>query len=68
MNRQELKPCPFCGAEAEVIRVGHEHDPRYAVICKDQIDCWAGMAPESAWWITKDGAKNAWNQRHKEEA
>ena len=60
---RELKPCPFCGEDAKLISIGLTHDPSFAIICDNNVDCWASFAPESAWYITKIGAVDAWNRR-----
>lgn len=52
MNEIKLKPCPFCGGEAEVISV-YSH---YGVMCKG---CGAGTVSAD----TIDGAAKAWNKR-----
>lgn len=53
MNEVKLKPCPFCGGEAEIIDVYGE----YGVMCKE---CNAGT--ESAG--TMDDAAKIWNERY----
>jgi Lar family restriction alleviation protein len=32
---EELKPCPFCGAEAEIMRAGDEYEMVVAVNCSE---------------------------------
>ena len=47
----ELKPCPFCGGEAEL----DEYCGKYVVFCKN-ASC--------SWRKTKAEAIEAWNTRH----
>jgi len=35
MDSSELKPCPFCGAEAEIVRAGDEYEMVVAVNCTE---------------------------------
>lgn len=52
--KTELKPCPFCGGEAEVnMLLGN-----YCITCKY---CMGAIAP--APYQTKDEAIKAWNRR-----
>lgn len=51
----ELKRCPFCGGEAEVI----ECDGDYAIICKDCCD----VTPVTNWDDTLEKAIEIWNTR-----
>lgn len=57
----ELKPCPYCGGEAEMIITchvphGHEYTPR----CKD-TRC-AGRLTKK--WLSEEAAIAAWNRRY----
>lgn len=49
----ELKPCPFCGGEAELI---DKYEGVFWIICK-------GCLCESGFVKTKEEAINAWNRR-----
>lgn len=52
----ELKPCPFCGADARIVSAGFES--RY-IRCSNIKDC--GCKFE--WFDTEEEAVNAWNRR-----
>ena len=61
----ELKPCPFCGGEAEVVKVhsGVAMFP-YTVVCKsDECSASVGVFKE-----TRGKAIEAWNTRKPMEA
>ena len=57
MNQPELKPCPFCGREAQIWQ-GIEHSS-YRVACKSQYECAAQVGP----YDTEEEAVEAWNKR-----
>jgi Lar family restriction alleviation protein len=53
----ELKPCPFCGGEAETIKSFlYGKVTGYAVYCK-KCDC------ELKMYTSKQNATKAWNRR-----
>lgn len=57
---QELKPCPFCGGEAQMVIT--EHTPKgndYTPRCSNPA-C-AGRITKK--WINYDKAVEAWNRR-----
>ena len=59
MEEKTLKPCPFCGGEAEV-KVGRScMNKTYAVVCKDKT-C-QGRAHKS--FFVEYGAIKSWNRR-----
>lgn len=52
MAENELKPCPFCGGEAEICESMHKG--RFIVRCKDSV-CHFTYKPENipeliCWW------------------
>jgi len=56
----ELKPCPFCGGEADFI--SNEYRLPFAthrIFCKE-----CGVA--TVWYRTKNGVAEDWNRRVKE--
>lgn len=55
MSDTKLKPCPFCGGEAETIENNHYTDV-WSVMCKN---CFA----ESDRYHTEESAIEAWNTR-----
>lgn len=55
----ELKPCPFCGGEAEVIKAHQIFERPYVVICKN-TKCRASLGEFSS---TREEAIEAWNRR-----
>lgn len=54
MNKEieALKPCPFCGGEAEI-------DPRFGAVSVDCKSCFSGAGPHD----TEAEAIAAWNTR-----
>ena len=61
MNEKELKPCPFCGGEAEYVCINGTAYVR----CKRFIKCGATgpTQPIGDDFIAKEIAINAWNRR-----
>ena len=59
----ELKPCPFCGGEAEVITHMQCMAKAYCVVCKDK-EC-RGRAVKPL--RDRDKAIAAWNRRANDE-
>ena len=55
----DLKPCPFCGGEAEAIKAHHIFENPYVVICSNE-KCRASLGMFSK---TKEEAIEAWNRR-----
>ena len=61
---KELKPCPFCGGEAEIIDYPLKSDDElFAVICTNN-NCL--VHPETPYYLGKERACRAWNRRVKE--
>lgn len=56
-----LKPCPFCGADAEIYR----HYPNFARRVIVTVRC-TQCRGNSGDWGRIDKAKNAWNRRVEE--
>lgn len=60
----ELLPCPFCGAEANLVDMNTEKDQcfiPYWVQCANCLKC--EDMPMTAEYKTKEEAINAWNTR-----
>ena len=60
----ELKPCPFCGADAKLQTKGRYKDGRHIVEYR-VIDTNVGCAifPATKWCATKTEAVKAWESR-----
>lgn len=54
---EELKPCPFCGGEAEIM----EYSDRFQCGCKD--GCCIAWVEEMPVYLTRSGAIKDWNTR-----
>ena len=52
MNNEKLKPCPFCGGEAEIVMSGGDR----------RVDC-KKCGARSDWYDTEAEAIAAWNRR-----
>lgn len=59
----KLKPCPFCGGEAEIVKDGIIKP--YKARCNNADNKCCVMVV-TAWFSTKQEAIEAWNQRAKE--
>lgn len=57
---EELKPCPFCGGEANFIKVKHHVGVWYAVCCDDE-ECFGHE--QSRLYTLRRLAAEAWNRR-----
>ena len=56
-NKTELKPCPFCGGEAEIVDTGDLYGHcEYSVSCTS-CNC------NTDWLTNKKEAVQAWNKR-----
>ena len=56
----ELKPCPFCGGEAELYSVG-TGSPHYEHY--HQVICQSCLTATGAYWSGEQSAIDAWNTR-----
>ena len=56
----KLKPCPFCGGEAEIKVLKDEYN--ISVSCKNGA-CHAFVNPEDIGFARKEIAIGAWNRR-----
>lgn len=59
MSSFDLKPCPFCGGEAQVI--GKQYEGKFCVGCSD--DTCMGFSGLGWLYDSEDGAAAAWNRR-----
>ena len=61
----ELKPCPFCGGEAEIRAGGNGgfNAPKLAFVQCRLCGAKTANIPVSADYAAKDEAANYWNQR-----
>lgn len=64
MEQYELKPCPFCGGEAHILRWLHGFWP----VAKHTGGCPINdmVPPDCGFYITPEKAAAAWNMRHKD--
>ena len=62
--QNELKPCPFCGGEAEVVphKVFSKALEAWKVDCY-RVECKNCHASSYQFWGTEEQAVNAWNRR-----
>jgi Lar family restriction alleviation protein len=58
VERGVIKPCPFCGKEAE-LQGPHEYDNGGTFWRIECQTCWATRSE----WPTDEAAKAAWNER-----
>jgi hypothetical protein len=65
----KLKPCPFCGSEADVMEHTWEHynscssdEKGWGAGCKSD-DCWASLDPDHCYHKTEQEAVDYWNTR-----
>lgn len=59
----ELKPCPFCGGKAKVIRSHVCLDNKYYAVCEND-NCQAAICVDSE---TREKAIELWNKRVSED-
>ena len=60
----ELKPCPFCGGEAEIVphRFYNERHGRFETQ-NYGVECSSCHTSGWLWWETEQRAIEAWNRR-----
>lgn len=61
----ELRPCPFCGGEAKVIKIPEELNwaGNYVVGCDDNSMCMGNINHFTMVFSTPETAAKAWNRR-----
>lgn len=66
MNK--LKPCPFCGGEAEILEQYNvlTHIPVYRVFCNNTVERGCVVSVQTVWYDNKGEAIEAWNRRVEE--
>lgn len=57
-KREEPKPCPFCGAEASIVK----NRRTYYIGCTNS-DCLVWANTQICWYATEEEAIAAWNRR-----
>lgn len=61
-DKIKLKPCPFCGGNAEFAHGGYWGSELFKVVCGNKDKC--VILPETgAYFIIKEQAAAAWNRR-----
>lgn len=64
----KIKPCPFCGFDAEVVKVTYPTGRQgYEIKCMHEYKCYLFCATETAYWDSAEDAVRAWNQREESE-
>jgi hypothetical protein len=58
--KAKLKPCPFCGSDAEIMESGSRTN-NFAVRCPAFDVC--EISPSTDWWLERGDAIDAWNKR-----
>lgn len=62
----ELKPCPFCGGEAEISKGRFDGKDTSYVMCK-KCEAWGEFFFVSPKYASNERAIKAWNRRVKDE-
>lgn len=62
MSDIELKPCPFCGGKAEILKMASFGKELFTVSC-----CTGGCMANISWVVGKTTAIAAWNRRTESE-
>ncbi len=62
--KKELKPCPFCGGKAKLkVYRNSQGEKEYFVYCTSIYPTECAVCPDTTFYISKDGAIDAWNRR-----
>ena len=63
LEEPQLKPCPFCGGEAEMqtSQIENRNDYAYSISCIDK-QCIGAIVGYRSYWV-KNKAIEAWNRR-----
>ena len=59
----ELKPCPFCGGEARLMKMDYEGGEVWGVFCKDDLAAEYSHGHYIDNYMTAESAIAAWNRR-----
>lgn len=62
MAEPELKPCPFCGGEAEYAHLKKRFSLAFGIWCPSYIRCKVCRATSSV-NVTMEDARMSWNRR-----
>lgn len=65
MSEIKLKPCPFCGGDAEFANGGYWGQELFNVRCSNRNRC--AMLPETGRYFIKEQAAAVWNTRSEDE-
>ena len=60
-DKIKLKPCPFCGGNAEFAYGGYWGSGLFKVVCGNKDKC--VILPETGAYFIKEQAAAAWNRR-----
>lgn len=60
-DKIKLKPCPFCGGDAEFAYGGYCGSEFFKVVCGNKDKC--VILPETGAYFIKEQAAAAWNRR-----
>lgn len=65
----ELKPCPFCGGKAEVVKIpeGLNYEGLYVAGCDDDMLCYGNINHFTMIFVCAESAAEAWNRRADDE-
>lgn len=60
-DKIKLKPCPFCGGDAEFAHGRYWGSELFKVVCGNKDKC--AILPETGAYFIKEQAAAAWNRR-----